>query len=147
MDAPAKVREDQLLEMTADIVSAFVAKNSVAADQLGGLIRSTHQALASLSSSAAAPEAPRAPAAPIKRSVRPDHIICLEDGKKFKSLKRHLRVEHGLSPSEYRARWGLPGDFPMVAPEYAERRSQMAKSIGLGRKTKRPARRKAAVKA
>jgi predicted transcriptional regulator len=123
-----------LLDLTAKIVSGYVANNNLPAGELGALIRSTHAALLRLSSQPEAVEAaPLIPAVPIRRSVTPDAIICLEDGKSFKSLKRHL-TKLGITPEQYRAKWGLPSDYPMVAPNYAEARSALAKSIGLGRK-------------
>ncbi|MEZ5776305.1 MAG: MucR family transcriptional regulator [Hyphomicrobiaceae bacterium] len=124
-----------LIENVADIVAAYVTHNTLVASELPGLINSVHQALATAAAKGVTPvvEAPT-PAVPVKRSVTPDFIICLEDGKKFKSLKRHLRTHYDLSPEEYRAKWGLPHDYPMVAPNYAEARSRLAKSMGLGRK-------------
>lgn len=124
----------EILELTSKIVSAHVANNPVAAPDLAGLISSVHGALKNLGE-----DAPAAlePAVPIKKSVTPEHIVCLEDGRKFKVLKRHLRVTFGLSPAEYRAKWGLPADYPMVAPRYAEVRSKLAKQIGLGTKSGR----------
>src|ERR687889_1729808 len=127
--------KSEVIEMTADIVSAYVGNNSVAAADLPGLIQSVHKALAGVSSGAE-PEAaaPKEPAVPIRRSITPDYLVCLEDGRKFKSLKRHLRTKYNMSPEEYRSKWGLPKDYPMVAPNYAKARSDLAKSMGLGRK-------------
>jgi predicted transcriptional regulator len=124
----------ELIEMTAEIVTAYVAANEVAAADLPSVIASVHQALAGVTSPAAQPEAETAPepAVPIKRSVNPDYIVCLEDGRKFKSLKRHLRTKYGMTPDDYRAKWGLPSDYPMVAPNYAKARSELAKQMGLG---------------
>ncbi|HMM13443.1 MAG TPA: MucR family transcriptional regulator [Parvibaculum sp.] len=124
-----------LLRLASDIVSAYVSKNAVAATDLPGMIRTVHGTLAELerSGDSAAAAQELTPAVPIKKSVTPDHIICLEDGKKLKMLKRYLRSQFGLSPEEYRARWGLPVDYPMVAPNYAAQRSRLAKQIGLGR--------------
>ena len=123
----------EIIEMTADIVSAFVSNNSVPATELGMLIQSVHRALSGVSVSAEPVEtAPREPAVPLKKSVNPDFIVCLEDGRKFKSLKRHLRTKYNMSPEEYRAKWGLPKDYPMVAPNYAKARSDLAKQMGLG---------------
>jgi predicted transcriptional regulator len=122
------------LELTASIVSAYVSKNSVPAAGLPDLVASVH---ASLTKLAAAPEpapAPAIPAVPIKKSVTPDYLISLEDGRKFKSLKRHLSAHYGMTPDEYRAKWNLPSDYPMVAPNYAATRSALAKTMGLGRK-------------
>jgi predicted transcriptional regulator len=123
------------LELAAGIVSAYVSKNPVPASSLPELIHAVHASLGSLAhETAAAPAAePRAPAVPIKKSVTPDFIVCLDDGLKFKSLKRHLAVL-GMSPDAYRAKWNLPHDYPMVAPAYASARSAMAKEMGLGRK-------------
>ncbi|GJD99713.1 MucR family transcriptional regulator [Methylobacterium isbiliense] len=126
------------IELAADIVSAFVSRNSVPPAELPGLIASVHAALGSLGKDAAA-EKPAAltPAVPIKRSITPEFLICLEDGKKFKSLKRHLRSRYGLSPEQYRARWNLPADYPMVAPNYAAARSELAKTMGLGQQRRK----------
>ncbi|MEJ6784940.1 MucR family transcriptional regulator [Aminobacter sp. Piv2-1] len=128
---------DRLIELTADVVSAYVSNNPVPVAELPSLISNVHSALQQ-QTAAPAQEAsePQKPAVPIKKSVTPDYIICLEDGKQFKSLKRHLSTHHGLSPDEYRAKWGLPADYPLVAPNYAAARSALAKSMGLGRKPK-----------
>lgn len=125
----------QMVVITADIVASYVANNRVELDQLPALIASVHKSLQGLGQGGApvAEEAPQ-PAVPVKRSVTPDYIICLEDGKRFKSLKRHLRTAYDMTPEEYRVRWGLPADYPMVAPNYAASRSALAKSMGLGRK-------------
>jgi predicted transcriptional regulator len=129
------VEHDDLVQLTADIVSAYVSNNKVGAEELGKLIEEVHGALQRAPAGPAQPEPePREPAVSIRRSISPDYIVCLEDGKKFKSLKRHLQGEHGLTPDEYRARWGLARDYPMVAPNYAKARSDLAKSMGLGRK-------------
>src|SRR4051794_13219429 len=124
------------IELAAEIVSAFVSNNSVPAAELPTLIGSVHDALNRVVSGAAQPpaEEPKAPAVPIKKSVQPDYIVCLEDGKRFKSLKRHLRTVYDLTPDQYRAKWGLPRDYPMVAPNYAAARSELAKQFGLGQK-------------
>lgn len=121
------------IELAADIVSAYVSNNSVAASDLPSLINEVHAALTRVSTGAveAVVEAPK-PAVPLKKSVTSDYIICLEDGKKFKSLKRHLRTQYNMSPEEYREKWGLPADYPMVAPNYAAARSELAKKMGLG---------------
>ena len=125
----------ELLELTTSVVSAYVSNNNVQPSDLVGLIASTYSALAGLGPKPApAPAAALVPAVPIRKSVTPDAIICLEDGKKFKSLKRHLNTAYGLTPEQYRVKWGLPVDYPMVAPAYAEARSALAKSMGLGRK-------------
>ncbi|MBL8548406.1 MAG: MucR family transcriptional regulator [Hyphomonadaceae bacterium] len=123
----------ELVEMTADIVSAYVGAHQVTAQELPGLIRSIYAALKDLGGGAEATVEPaQEPAVPLKRSVTPDFIVCLEDGKKFKSLKRHLRTRYGMTPEEYRAKWGLAHDYPMVAPNYAKARSDLAKRMGLG---------------
>lgn len=130
-------RSVQLVELSAEIVSAYVSHNALSAPDLPKLIASVHAALASLDGAAEPePVTELKPAVPIKKSITPDYLICLEDGKKFKSLKRHLRTEYDMSPEEYRAKWGLPPDYPMVAPTYSEARSRLAKTIGLGRKPK-----------
>ena len=132
--------KSEVIEMTADIVAAYVSANSVAAAELPGLIRSVHQALNGVSDAAAAPEAPpQEPAVPVKKSITPEFLICLEDGRKFKSLKRHLRSKYDMSPEDYRAKWGLPKDYPMVAPNYARARSDLAKRMGLGQGGRRTA--------
>lgn len=120
--------------LTAEIVAAYVANNSVPAANLADLIATVHTAVSGLSRPAAPTVAALSPAVNPKRSVQPDYIVCLEDGKRFKSLKRHLMTHYGLTPEEYRAKWGLPHDYPMVAPNYAAARSELAKSMGLGRK-------------
>jgi predicted transcriptional regulator len=127
----------RLIEMTTDIVSAYVAYNEVQTSDMRELITTTYSVLRSLDGDPV-PEAAReqSPAVPVKKSVFPDYIICLEDGKKFKSLKRHLRSSYNLTPEAYRAKWGLPVDYPMVAPNYAAARSLLAKKIGLGRGTR-----------
>jgi predicted transcriptional regulator len=125
------------LEQVAEIVSAYVSNNAVSAADLPGLIASTHSAMRSLSAPPEQLEEAQNPAVPIKKSVTPDFIVCLDDGKKFKSLKRHLSVL-GMTPDEYRAKWGLPSSYPMVAPNYAATRSALAKSNGLGRKQAAP---------
>lgn len=132
----------ELLEMTADIVSAYVGNNSVDAADLPGVIQSIHAALAVVKAGGAQPEPePQEPAVSIRKSITPDYLICLEDGRKFKSLKRHLRTKYDMSPEEYRAKWGLPKDYPMVAPNYAKARSELAKQMGLGQGGRKPARR------
>ncbi|HLI66946.1 MAG TPA: MucR family transcriptional regulator [Caulobacteraceae bacterium] len=125
--------KSEIIEMTADIVSAYVGNNAVSAADLPSIIQSVHRALASVSSGGEAVEAaPKEPAVPVKRSITPDHLVCLEDGRKFKSLKRHLRTKYNMSPEDYRAKWGLAKDYPMVAPNYAKARSELAKQMGLG---------------
>ncbi len=128
-------RQQDLVGMAADIVSAFVSANEVAPQDLPGLIRTVHAALVEVSGAPRLVEAALEPAVSVKKSVTPDFIICLEDGKKFKSLKRHLRTRYAMSPDEYRTKWGLPHDYPMVAPNYAKERSNLAKRMGLGKKT------------
>jgi len=126
---------DKLVELSASVVSAYVSHNALSVADLPKLIAQVHQALAGLGVAAPAEIVQELkPAVPVKKSITPDYLICLEDGKKFKSLKRHLRTEYDMSPEEYRQRWGLPADYPMVAPNYSEARSALAKSIGLGRK-------------
>jgi predicted transcriptional regulator len=130
--------------MTADIVAAYVGANSVASSDLPTLIQSVHRALSGVASGvdpAETGEASREPAVSIRRSITPDYLICLEDGRKFKSLKRHLRTKYDLSPEQYRARWDLPKDYPMVAPNYAQARSELAKQMGLGQGGRKPTRR------
>ena len=125
-----------LMEMAAEIVSAYVRNNSVPAGELPQLLQSVHSSLGSIVNGPK-PEPvkePQQPKVPVKKSVTDDFIVCLEDGKRFKSLKRHLHSEHGLSPQDYRAKWALPKDYPMVAPAYANARSSLAKTLGLGRK-------------
>jgi predicted transcriptional regulator len=123
----------ELVELATNIVSAYVSNNTVASSDLPGLILDVHAALSRASNNAPAPDREeQKPAVPIKRSVTPEYIVCLEDGKKFKSLKRHLRTQYNLSPEEYREKWDLPHDYPMVAPNYAAARSQLAKKMGLG---------------
>ncbi len=132
--------KDLSLNLVSEIVSAYVSNNSVPTNQLSELIASVHQTLMNVGEKP--PEALK-PAVSKKRSVTPDYIVCLEDGKRLKMLKRHIRTSYDLSPEEYRKKWGLPDDYPMVAPKYAIRRSELAKKIGLG-KSRRKGRRKAA---
>ncbi|HEX4710388.1 MucR family transcriptional regulator [Phenylobacterium sp.] len=135
---PVGPSDEDLLRLGSEIVSAYVSRNSVAADAVPDLIRTVHRALESLSGEAApAPEERPKPAVSIGRSVQHDFIVCLEDGKKLKMLKRYLRSRYNMSPDEYRKRWGLQPDYPMVAPAYAARRSDFAKKIGLGRGVRR----------
>lgn len=128
-----KVENAELLELTTEIVASYVSNNTVASTDLAGVIQEVYKTMTSLGTQAAQPERPK-PAVPVKKSVTPDHIICLEDGKKLKMLKRHLKTAYNMSPEEYRERWGLPADYPMVAPNYAKHRSSLAKKIGLGTK-------------
>lgn len=128
--------DNALTELTADIVSSYVGANKVSPDQIPDLIQTTYAALqnvASGASVAAAEPAKLVPAVPVKKSITPEYLVSLEDGRKYKSLKRHLRTAYNLSPEEYRAKWNLPKDYPMVAPAYAASRSALAKSMGLGR--------------
>ncbi|WP_199553771.1 MucR family transcriptional regulator [Sandaracinobacteroides hominis] len=127
-----QVEHNDLLALTADIVSSHVANNSVAVNDLPQLIQNVYATLSGLSTPQKAPEVRPEPAVPVRQSIKPDYIVCLEDGKKLKMLKRHLMTAYGMTPDDYRAKWGLPADYPMVAPNYAESRRQLAKSIGLG---------------
>jgi predicted transcriptional regulator len=124
--------------LTASIVSAYVSNNSVPTQDLPALINQVHSALTRVSTGQGdLPSEPLRPAVSVKRSITPDHIVCLEDGKKFKSLKRHLRTQYGMTPEQYREKWSLPPDYPMVAPNYAAARSQLAKQMGLGQQRRR----------
>ncbi|MBW8910707.1 MAG: MucR family transcriptional regulator [Sphingomonas sp.] len=125
---------ETLIALTADIVSAHVSNNSVAVSDLPLLIQNVHNALATLGDELVEPEVKQEPAVSLRASIRPDYIVCLEDGKKLKMLKRHLMTHYQLTPEQYRAKWNLPGDYPMVAPNYAEQRRSLAKKIGLGTK-------------
>jgi len=129
--------DDTLLTLTADIVAAHVSNNSVAVNDLPNLIQNVHAALNLISSNRSSQEAKPEPKVPVRSSVKPDFIVCLEDGKKQKMLKRHLMTNHNMTPDEYRQKWGLSPDYPMVAPNYAEQRRTLAKSIGLGTKRRR----------
>jgi predicted transcriptional regulator len=129
------IDRDTLLSLTADIVSAHVANNRIGTGDLPNLIRDIHGALAQLGESASVKEAePQRPAVPVRSSIKPDHLVCLEDGKQLTMLKRYLMRTYGMTPADYRAKWKLPADYPMVAPNYAEKRRVLANSIGLGRK-------------
>ena len=130
-----------LIEMTTDIVSAFVSNSSLSAADLPSLIHQVHKTLSDIATGAEAePVAPsQSPAISVKKSITPDFLICLEDGRKFKSLKRHLRTKYDLTPEQYRAKWNLPKDYPMVAPNYAAARSNLAKQSGLGQGGRKPA--------
>jgi predicted transcriptional regulator len=121
------------LHLATDIVAAFVSNNTVTADKLPGLLQDVHDAVRALAAGGTASAGSQQPAVPAKKSITADYIICLEDGKKLKMLKRYLRTQYGLSPEDYRRKWNLPADYPMVAPNYAKRRSDFAKEIGLGR--------------
>ena len=134
-ERPEGVCAGRILGMTADIVAAYVGRNAVPPSQIPELIQTVYRALADAGETAAAPrETAVKPPIPVKRTIRPDYLICLEDGKQLKMLKRHLRTNYNLTPEQYRAKWGLPPDYPMVAPNYAKRRSEFAKKIGLGQK-------------
>lgn len=126
----------EVLELTTEIVAAFVSNNAVNANELPGVIQEVYRTLTGLGTQSAQPERPK-PAVAVKKSVTPDYIVCLEDGKKLKMLKRHLKTAYNMSPEEYRERWGLPADYPMVAPNYAKHRSSLAKKIGLGTKPRK----------
>jgi predicted transcriptional regulator len=148
----AESQNASLVELTADIASAYVANNNVAASDLPGLIRAILGALSAAGRPVEEPAKPRAPAVSIKKSITAAYLICLEDGGRFKSIKRHLRTAHGLSGEAYRAKWGLPKDYPMVAPAYSAARSSLAKQMGLGhgarqRAMKKPAAAKSASRA
>jgi predicted transcriptional regulator len=130
--------KDKFIDQTADIVSAYVSNNTVPADQISVLINQVHAALVRVATGhgEGGADALR-PAVPIKKSITPEYLVCLEDGKKFKSLKRHLRSQYNMTPEQYREKWGLPADYPMVAPNYAQARSRLAKQMGLGQQRRR----------
>lgn len=139
------VRKEELITLTADIVAAHVSNNSVGVGDIAGLVTSVFDALSGLGEQKKPEATERTPAVSIRASVRPEYIVCLEDGKRLKMLKRHLMTAYGLTPDQYRKRWNLPADYPMVAPNYAQQRRELAKKIGLGRKpTTRGRRKKAA---
>jgi predicted transcriptional regulator len=129
--------QDTLLTLTADIVAAHVSNNSVAVNDLPNLIQNVHGALAGIAGTSSAPEARPEPKVSIRSSIKPDYIVCLEDGKRMKMLKRHLMTHYQMTPDQYRQKWGLATDYPMVAPNYAEQRRALAKSIGLGTKRRK----------
>jgi predicted transcriptional regulator len=131
--------KETLITLTSDIVAAHVSNNDVAVTDVPALITNVYAALANLGETVVVEEPKPQPAVAVRNSVKPDYIVCLEDGKKLKMLKRYLRTNYNMSPEEYRARWGLPADYPMVAPNYAEKRRDLAKKIGLGRKPGTPA--------
>jgi len=133
----AKLSDEELLRMTADVVAAYLSNNALPTQQVGEIISSVYASLRSLDSRAEAKSEPLKPAVAIRKSITPDYLVCLEDGKKLKMLKRHLRSTYNLTPDEYRVKWGLAPDYPMVAPKYAQQRSEFAKKIGLGRGTGR----------
>ena len=129
------IEQDNLIELTADVVSAYVSNNSIQSSDIPALIGEVHTALHQTLGGPAEPEPePQKPAVSIKKSITPDYIICLDDGKKFRSLKRHIRTHYDMTPEDYRAKWKLPYDYPMVAPNYAKARSILAKKMGLGKK-------------
>ena len=127
----------EILRMTSDVVSAYLHNNLLPTSELTVVIQTVHGSLASINNGVNAKPEPQKPAVSIRRSITPEHIVCLEDGKKLKMLKRHLRTTYDMTPQEYRAKWGLPTDYPMVTPNYAKQRSAFAKKIGLGRSNKR----------
>jgi predicted transcriptional regulator len=129
--------EETLLTLTADIVAAHVSNNSVAVNDLPNLIQNVHAALNGIAGQSSAPEPKPEPKVPIRSSVKPDYVVCLEDGKRLKMLKRHLMTHYNMTPDQYRQKWGLAADYPMVAPNYAEQRRTLAKSIGLGTKRRK----------
>lgn len=133
MNKDTSLNAGDTLQLATDIVAAFVSNNTMSADKLPGLLQEVHDAVRALASGGTASAGSQQPAVPIKKSVTNDHVICLEDGKKLKMLKRYLRTQYGMSPEDYRRKWGLPADYPMVAPNYSKRRSQFAKDIGLGK--------------
>ncbi|CAN5347347.1 MucR family transcriptional regulator [soil metagenome] len=130
-------KSEMLITLTSDIVAAHVTNNSVAVSDLPVLIQNVYSALAGLSAGPVAPEVKLEPAVSVRSSIKPDYIVCLEDGKKLKMLKRHLMTHYQMTPDDYRAKWSLPADYPMVAPNYAEQRRTLAKKIGLGTKRRR----------
>ena len=134
MTETSKEKAGDLLRMTAEVAAAYVGNNAVPAAQLPDVIRTIYSSISALDGGTPAAGNGAKPIVPIKKSIAPDYIICLEDGKKLKMLKRHLRTSYGMTPEEYRIKWGLPADYPMVAPNYAAQRSAFAKKIGLGRK-------------
>ena len=139
-ETPTPADTNDYVELAAEVVSAYVANNSVGASELPALIKEVHSALKRVASGTQEEVAqPLTPAVPVKKSVAPDYIVCLEDGKKFKSLKRHLRTRYNMTPQEYREKWGLPADYPMVAPSYASARSELAKKMGLGQQRRKQA--------
>ena len=131
-DGPV-LKSEEILRLTGDIVAAYVSNNPLPVADVPAMIKSIHSTLGSLTGAAAGEGSTAKPVVPVKRSVTPDYIVCLEDGKKLKMLKRYLRSNYNMTPEDYRAKWGLPADYPMVAPNYAAQRSEFAKKIGLGR--------------
>ena len=137
-----ETNDDTLITLTADIVAAHVSNNSVSVNDVPTLISNVHAALSSISDNRSAPEARAEPKVPIRSSIKPDYIVCLEDGKRLKMLKRHLMTHYQMTPDQYRQKWGLNADYPMVAPNYAEQRRTLAKAIGLGTKRRKTAKAK-----
>jgi predicted transcriptional regulator len=136
--AASKTAEDELLRMTTEVVAAYVSNNTLATAQLGDVIHAVYNSLRSLDGQVAEPPAEvLKPAVPIRKSITPEFLVCLEDGKKLKMLKRHLKTAYDMSPEDYRERWGLAADYPMVAPNYAKQRSKLAKEIGLGTRARK----------
>jgi predicted transcriptional regulator len=131
--------DPKFIELTANIVSAYLRNHSVPAGDIAGLISQIHSALSRVSSGADLNAEPLKPAIPVKKSITPEYLVCLEDGKKFKSLKRHLRTQYNMTPEQYREKWDLPADYPMVAPNYAQARSALAKQMGLGQQRRKRA--------
>lgn len=129
-----QISREELLALTSEIVSSYVANNTLPAHEISGVIEQVFKTLSNVDKETGLHADRPKPAVPIKKSITPDYIVCLEDGKKLKMLKRHLKTAYGMSPEEYRERWGLPVDYPMVAPEYAKKRSALAKDIGLGKR-------------
>ncbi|MDE0539439.1 MAG: MucR family transcriptional regulator [Rhodospirillales bacterium] len=139
------VDRGEILRMAVEVVSSYVGRNQIAGDQIPELINTVYRSMAGLANpDGREDQEVSKPAVAVRRSITPDYIICLEDGKRLKMLKRHLRTTYGMTPEEYRAKWKLPHDYPMVAPNYAKQRSEFAKNIGLGRKSGRPKSRKSA---
>jgi len=136
-DKHSRVSDEEMLRMTTSLVSAYVGHNNLPPTQIPDVIKTVHGSLTGLSRTAGARDLPK-PAVPVRRSVTPDYIVCLEDGRKLKMLKRHLRTTYNMTVDDYRQKWGLPVDYPMVAPNYAKQRSAFAKRIGLGRRAGRP---------
>jgi len=136
-DKYSRISDEEMLRMTTSLVSAYVGHNNLPPTQIPDVIKTVHGSLAGLSRAAGGRDLPQ-PAVPVRRSVTPDYIVCLEDGRKLKMLKRHLRTTYNMTVDDYRQKWGLPVDYPMVAPNYAKQRSAFAKRIGLGRRSGRP---------
>ena len=137
-ETTAKMSEDELLRMTAEVVAAYVSNNTLPTTQLAEIINAVYGSLKALEGQVTQPQSePLKPAVPIRKSVTPEYLICLEDGKKLKMLKRHLKTAYNMTPDAYRRRWGLPPDYPMVAPNYAAARSELAKQMGLGQQRRR----------